>query len=234
MSPPTWTPVALRSEVAPYAGLAWRLVEAQHIVATQKLVDSLEEQAVLEDILEETKPPVPEACRDLDYLLSTPFSYRPYPHGSRFRRAGLTPGIWYGAERVEISLAEMVFYRFLFHAESPATPFPKDAAQYTAFAARVESATALDLTADPLASDAALWTDPLDYAPCQALEESARAAGAEVLRYRSVRDPRGGAALAILTCAAFAETAPNERHDWRVHLSRTGAMAVTGDGRTRL
>src|SRR5699024_5291479 len=124
MSLPIWTPDALRSEAAGYRGDAWRMVEAQHRVSTLKLVDGLDEQAVLETILEDTKPPMPAECRHLNYLLATPFRYRPYPHGSRFRRAGPSPGVWYGAARPETAMAEMVFYRFLFLAESPDTPFP--------------------------------------------------------------------------------------------------------------
>ena len=42
----------------------WRAVEAQHRIATMKLVDnSLPDQAILEKILEESKPPVPEEAR---------------------------------------------------------------------------------------------------------------------------------------------------------------------------
>ena len=39
------------------------------------LVDSLEEQALLEQVLDDSKPAVPEGCRHLDYLLFTPFRY---------------------------------------------------------------------------------------------------------------------------------------------------------------
>lgn len=226
MSSPTWTPDALRSEARPFRGTAWRLVEAQHRVSTLKLVDSLAEQAALEDILEETKPPVPEACRHLDYLLSTPFRYRPYPSGSRFRRAGLTPGVWYGAERPETAAAEMVFYRFLFYAESPATPFPDDAAEYTAFSAELATPVAFDLTAGALARDGARWTRLTDYEPCQQLAEAAREIGGEVIRYASIRDPDGGANLAVLTCRAFASPAPVERQTWRIRIGSTGAQAV--------
>ena len=125
MSSNTWTQDALQSELRPLQVPAWRLVEAQHVVSTLSLVDNLDEQNLLEDILEDTKPPVPAECRHLDYLLSTPFHYRPNPYGSRFRKAGLTPGIWYGAEQPETAVAEMVFYlfyRYLFYAESPETP----------------------------------------------------------------------------------------------------------------
>jgi hypothetical protein len=78
-----------------------------------KLVETLAEQALLEQVLEETKPPLPPECRHLHYLLFAPFRYRPYPQGSRFRRAGLTPGVWYGSDRPGTAAAEMVFYRFL-------------------------------------------------------------------------------------------------------------------------
>jgi len=220
------TPAALRSEAQPFRGQAWRFVEAQHRVSTLKLVDSLAEQAALEEILEETKPPVPDACRHLYYLLSTPFRYRPYPSGSRFRRAGLTPGVWYGAEQPETAAAEMVFYRFLFYAESPNTPFPDDAAEYTAFCVELATPVCLDLTTGGLAADHDLWTHLTDYAPCQQLTECAREIGAEVISYASVRDPEGGANLAVLTCSAFAAPQPVDRKTWRIRIGQSGAQAI--------
>lgn len=226
MSQPIWTQDALRSEARPYAGLAWRLVEAQHRVSTLKLVDSLAEQAALEEILETTKPPLPEDCRHLDYLLATPFRYRPYPTGSRFRRAGLTPGVWYGAEAPETAAAEMVFYRFLFYAESPETPFPDDAAEYTAFSADLATPVALDLTAGGLVADRVAWTGLTDYAACQALADGARGIGTEIIRYVSVRDPARGANLAVLSCRAFATPQPVDRQTWRIRIGPTGAQAL--------
>ena len=76
----------------------WRLVEAQHAVATLALVDSLEEQAKLEAILERTKPNVPQKCAYLHYLLAAPFRYGCYPVESRFHRKGCPPGAFYGSE----------------------------------------------------------------------------------------------------------------------------------------
>src|SRR5438552_11150402 len=105
-----------------------------------KLVDTLAEQSVLESIVDASKPPLPPECRHLDYLLATPFRYgAPYPKGSRFRRAGNTPGVFYASERPTTAVAEMAFYRLLFFAESPDTPWPKDAAEFTAFQAAVRS-----------------------------------------------------------------------------------------------
>ncbi len=51
----------------------WRAVEAQHRVATLRLVDTLDEQALLAEILEASKPRLPPAYRALHHLLSTPF-----------------------------------------------------------------------------------------------------------------------------------------------------------------
>ena len=228
MSSPIWTPAALSSEFRAHAGLCWRLVEAQHRVSTLRLVDTLDEQRLLEAILEETKPPVPPECRHLDYLLFTPFRYdAPYPRGSRFRGAGRTPGVFYAAERPETAAAETVFHRLLFFAESPATPWPGNAVEYTAFSARVSSDRAIDLTEPPLSADEALWTHPTDYAACQSLAEDVREAGGTIIRYRSVRDPGRGANLAILACSAFAAPRPVERRTWRIKVGPAAAQVLS-------
>src|SRR5687768_11875664 len=84
----TWTATALASEARDLAADAWRMVEAQHVTATLKLVDDAEEHEVLEALIEASKPPLPDAVRRLHYLLATPFRYPPPTHGSRFRAPG--------------------------------------------------------------------------------------------------------------------------------------------------
>lgn len=226
MSSPTWTPAALSSEVRRYEGRGWRIVEAQHRVSTLKLVDSLAEQRLLEDLIEETKPAIPPECRHLDYLLATPFRYgAEYPKGSRFRRAGRTPGVFYASEMPETGLAETAFLRVLFFAESPATPWPSEIAEYTAFSVAIATERALDLTRPPLVADRAFWTDPVRYETCQTFAETAREADLAMIRYESVRDP-GGCNLALLVCAAFAEPRPIERQTWRMRLGPSGVQAI--------
>ena len=234
---PTSTPVArsfkptssgqLDTHTRALSGRCWRVVEAQHVVSTLKLVDTLAEQQLLEELLDESKPRVPPECRHLHYLLSTPFRYgAPYPHGSRFRRAGLTLGVYYASRSVSTAIAEMAFYRLLFFAESPETPWPVNAGEQTAFAVRFSTRSALDLTRPPLDRDLARWMHPTDYAACQDLADRARAAGIHVIRYRSARDPDDGINLALLTCAAFRSREPMERQTWRVHLGPAGAWAI--------
>lgn len=227
MSSSTWTPAALSPETRALSGTCWRLVEAQHRVSTLKLVDTVEEQAILEERIQATKPPLPPGGERLHYLLSTPFRYgAPYPTGSRFRRAGLTEGVVCAAEEPRTAVAEIVFYRLLFYAESPDTPWPANASEYTAFSAAYGTAKGVDLTKGKLARNKAAWTHLTDYAACQALADTARAASIDVIRYQSVRDPQRGANVALLTVEAFARPKPVSQQTWHIRLSATGAQAI--------
>lgn len=222
-----WTPAALSSSARPLSGRCWRVVEAQHHVSTLKLVDSLDEQLLLEALIEGTKPMVPPECRHLHYLLFTPFRYGAvYPKGSRFRRAGLTEGVFYGAEAIETAIAEITFHRLLFFAESPRTPWPQNPAEYTAFAADYRTRKAIDLTRGRFKAHGAAWSDPEDYSPCQALAETARIAAIEIIRYPSVRDPNRRMNLALLTCGVFRNAQPASLQTWRIRLSAAGAQAI--------
>ncbi|HYZ32103.1 MAG TPA: RES family NAD+ phosphorylase [Crenalkalicoccus sp.] len=221
-----WTPPALASEARTISTSAWRVVESQSQVSTMKLVDGLDEQAILEAELDRSKPAVPASCAGLDYLLATPFRYAPYPQGSRFRRARQRDGCLYCSERVETAVAEDAFHRALFFAASPGTPLPRNPHGRTAFRVPVRASRAVDLTAPPLAHDRALWTHPSEYAPCQDLADAARAAGLEAIRYESVRDPGRGANLALLSPAALAAPAPTARETWRVLLRRDRVDAL--------
>jgi len=235
MSLPIWMRDALSSEQKRYEGRGWRLVEAQHQVSTLKLVDTLAEQELLESLLEETKPSIPLECRHLDFLLATPFRYgSAYPRGSRFRAAGMTRGVFYAAEMVTTALAEMAFHRLLFFAESPATAWPQDAAELTAFSCAIVSDQVIDLTQLPFKSHEDLWSDCADYSGAQSLAEMAREVNVAVLRYSSIRDPDAGFNLALLTCRAFAEPRPLERQTWRMRLSATGVQALCEFPRARI
>ncbi len=226
MSSGTWTASALRPELRPLAGAIWRVVEAQHRISTAALVDSAEEQVLLEEILEETKPPYPQAARNLHYLLKTPFRYdAPYPTGSRFRRAGRTPGVFYASEHLHTALAEMAYHRVRFHSASPDAPLPDRPVLHTAFSVSYGVCQGLDLTRPPLDHDRALWTHPTDYQATQALADEARGIAACALRHESVRDPRRRANVTLLTPEAFAESGPRAQQTWS-SLLRPGEIAL--------
>ena len=227
MSFSTWTPAALSSEAFPLAGVCWRVVEAQHHVSTLKLVDSVEEQSLLENLIEATKPSLPPECRDLHYLLATPFRYGAnYPSGSRFRKSGMTEGVYYASETPHTAVAEMAFSRLLFFAESPSTPWPVNPGEYTAFSAEYRTKKAIDLTKGRLAADRRKWLQLTDYSDCQARAEMARVAAVEVIRYASVRDPGRGVNVALLTCRAFSKPKPIDQQTWRIRFAEAGAQAI--------
>lgn len=210
------------------------MVESQSRVATLKLVDTLDEQAVLEAELENGKPLIPAACAGLDYLLATPFRYAPYPHGSRFRRLRQPEGCFYAAERVETAVAEEAFYRLLFFLDAPGTKLPGNPQERTAFRVPAETSRAIDLTLPPFDQETAVWKHPTDYEPCQALADAARAARIQAIRYSSVRDPDGGANIALLSPAALRAARPDVFETWHLFLREAAVQAVREMPRLRL
>lgn len=199
MSSSTWTPQEVASRATRKSVRLWRAVEAQHVASTLRLVDSLEEQRVLEEILDETKPAVPAAAARLHYLLYTPFRYPPL-HASRFR--GLTdPPVFYGAQSIRTACAELGYWRWRFLEDSAGLSQLGPAPQ-TLFEVRARS-LAVDLQSPPFSRDERLWTDPVDYGATQRFAGVARAAKIGMILYRSVRDDRPGRCAAVLTPTAF-------------------------------
>jgi hypothetical protein len=195
----------------------WRAVEAQHRASTMVLVDTLDEQALLERLLEETKPPLQEGQERLHWLLFTPFRYPPLPSGSRFR-SPVDPGVFYGADEQRTACAELGYWRWRLLLDSPALD-AIDPMQQTLFKTPVRG-HAIDLREPPHARQRKRWTDPLDYSACHALARDARDAGVQIIRYESVRDPDKGGCAAVLTHTAFAATAPTESELWTLAVFR--------------
>ncbi len=217
MSSRIWTPPAVASEAAPLRQEAWRAVEAQHVVATRALVDTLAEQHVLERVLDQGKPPIPDAAARLHYLLFTPFRYAPPPGGSRFR-GPTDPGVFYAADAVRTACAELGYWRWRHLLDSPALTSMPTRPQ-TVF--RVRFATkAVDLRKAPFLRERRTWTHPDDYSGCQRFGRIARDAGVGAIRYESVRDPQHGGCCALLDPGAFAKPDPLEQQTWMLSVAR--------------
>jgi hypothetical protein len=221
VSSSTWTPRAVASEARAVELDLWRAVEAQHVASTRRLVESNAEQAVLEAILEETKPSLRGGLEKLHYLLATPFRYPPGRFGSRFRSPA-DPGVFYAAEERRTACAEVGYWRWRFLADSAGLESLGPTAQ-TLFRVRAK-AKAVDLRAKPFARDRARWTHPSDYGPTQAFARAAREGAVPVVRYESVRDPQKGGCAALLEPAAFARRQPLALETW--HLTVTAAASA--------
>jgi hypothetical protein len=178
---------------------AWRGVEAQHVVSTMRLVDTLSEQAVLEQLLEQSKPAAPSEDAPKHYLLFTPFRYRS-PHASRFRRAH-DPGVWYGAKTVQTAIAELAYWRWRFLSDSEGLQQQTLLTQHTLFRASIKG-RAVPLQKPPWSQAQDAWTHPRDYQATQALAQAAKLRGVQWISYPSARDS-GGLCVAVLDLQAM-------------------------------
>ena len=211
MSSSIWTQCAGDSEIRRLDATPWRVVEAQHQLSTRKLVDSAEEQMLLEELLERVKPPSRAPSR-LHYLLSTPFRYPPLRHGSRFGTR-FDPGIWYGSETRRTAFAEVAYYRLVF-LEGSSAALGLLTTQHTVFSARVRTMRGVDLSGSAFARSRAAIASPSRYAATQALGSDMRAAGVEAARYPSARDKEGGLNVAVFSPRAFTGAKPRDLQTW--------------------
>lgn len=226
VSDATWDQAWFAS-AAPRQMQAWRGVEAQHIASTMRLVDSLDEQALLETLLEASKPALPAAAARKHFLLATPFRYRPQ-HGSRFRRAGAL-GVWYGADTLRTACAEVAYWRWRFVNDSAGLQAQELLTQHTFFSAEVDG-TAIDLTTAPWAASRARWTQDSDYSATQALAAAAHERALQWIHYESVRNP-GGTCAAVLDVAALHGPDLASQQTWHCRSTRDAVRLIhDGDG----
>jgi len=216
-----WTPTALSSEARPMSGSAWRVVEDQHTSSSRKLVDSIDEHDVLEEILEENKPGYLPGTERLHYLLKTPFRYKPpKKHGSRFRRPMEKMGVFYCSEKIRTALAEYTYHRLRFFRDSPETIFPENEETLTLFTVTFSTDHCLNLMEPNLNNDEAHWLSN-DYLPTQELALNGRKAGIKLITYQSCRDTQPGINHAILEPSAFKSKNPTSQQTWFLYLDKT-------------
>jgi RES domain len=234
MSQSIWTLCAARFKARRLSRYAWRAVEDQSVNSTRRLVDSDEEQAVLEALIDQVKPPLPTEFEvaGLHYLLWTPFRYPPLRHGSRFGTRS-ERGIFYGSETKPTVLAEKAYYRCLFLAGTEA-PFSGGVTQsITLFEFSFVARRGADLTLPPFDEFEAAICSPTSYTESQPLGAELRSAGVQAFRFRSARDPGRGVNVGLiepvfqakqpLSAERWICTATRERIEMKPGLIATGA-----------
>ncbi|MFH2006296.1 MAG: RES family NAD+ phosphorylase [bacterium] len=214
MAQSIWQRVGGGENLLEWAGEPWRVVEAQHRISTRKLVDSDEEQGLLEGLLDGVKPPVPAdpGFAKLHYLLATPFRHPPLRHGSRFG-SWTERSLFYGSERPETAFAEVAYYRLLFLADSEAALAPL-MVELTAFRAVVASERGIDLTTGAFEGFRGSLVSRSSYRVTQALGREMREDGVELFRYESARDPERGANVGIFAPGVFQRNRPRGPRTW--------------------
>jgi hypothetical protein len=224
-----WKPAWFDKGVRARAGTLWRGVEAQHVVSMMRLADDLDEQRVLEDLLEASKPALPPDGRGRHFLVFTPFRYRS-PVASRFRRS-TDPGVWYGAEELRTACGEVAYWRWRFLTDSDALVDRTLITEHTFFESSVRGRCA-DLTAAPWRTSGRAWRHATDYAACQDLADEARRREMAWLRYASVRVPDGRCGAA-LTPAALSIADGFAQQTWACKTWRGGAYLQRAGGEGR-
>lgn len=224
-----WDPSWLEDHSERMSMNAFRMVETQHIAATMRLVDSAEEQSLLEQMLEISKPPLPPHAEGLYYLLAAPFRYLP-PLGSRFRRAN-APGIWYGANDRFCACAEVAYWRQRFVLDSVGLLKESLSTEHSMYEAHV-SELAIDLTSVPWSQTEHQWLHPSDYTETQRLGQVVRDHSLVTwIRYGSVRAP-GYSCAAVFDPRGLTMVTTDGRYEqWHCHTTRDKVTFSNGQVR---
>ena len=209
---------------------AFRMVETQYVAATMRLVDSADEQRVLEELLETSKPPLPPQAIGSHYLLAAPFRYVP-PTGSRFRAVN-SPGIWYGADDAYCACAEIAYWRQRFLVDSAGLTKQSISTEHSMYEASVQG-RALNLLSHPWVLAQKHWMHPGDYTETQKLATLVRDSQTEVtwIRYASVR-ASDHVCAAVFDPRSLTMVTPDGRYEqWHCHT--TAERVTLSNGRAR-
>jgi hypothetical protein len=200
-------------------GTLFRLVESQEQTGTLGYVDTLAEQALLEEMLEAAKPPYPDDWTDYHYLLKTPFRYPPLKWGSRFGHTH-EPSLFYAGTHIDTALAESAFYRFVFWFSMDAPPIKNTMrSEHTLFSVGYQTPRGIQLQTAPFNQYAVELTHPQRYTVPQQLGSAMREAGVQAFEYQSARDPKKGICVALFSPSAFSQKRPKDTNQWLCEVS---------------
>jgi hypothetical protein len=219
-----WQACDGNNQITRIAGTLYRLVESQEQIATMGYVDTLEEQALLEEMLEETKPDYPDGIEVYHYLLTTPFRYPPLEYGSRFGHTN-EPSLFYAGCDPSVTLAESAFYRFVFlDSMEDVTEEDKIRSEHTMFSADYQTDNGVRLQQPPFNQYQVELTHLTDYSHSQQLGSDMREAGVMGFEYESARDVNHGTCVALYNTSPFSNSKPTNTEQWLCETSMTEVL----------
>lgn len=224
-----WDKCQGAAQIRPISGTLYRLVESQEQIATLGFVDTLEEQALLEELLEGIKPNYPLAQPEnafdrLHYLLKTPFRYPPLKWGSRFGRT-FENSIFYGGLTADVTLAEAAYYRLVFWYSMDAQPIKeKMRTEHTLFSVDYTTEKGIQLHTTPFDEYREQLAHPKDYSAAQQIGTRMREAEVDAFEYTSARDTNNGHCVGLFNATPFKQTKPKDSNQW---LCELGANEVS-------
>ncbi|MDP5070778.1 MAG: RES family NAD+ phosphorylase [Congregibacter sp.] len=179
-------------EFATFAGEVTRIVENQETIATAKITANLQEQDVLEEMIEDSKPG--KLDPQLHYLVTTAFRYPPLRHGSRFGTQ-FEPSLMYASLELETCLQEFAFYRFMFCFDMEQPPPKSIAAPHTVFSLHLNGCSCVDLRSPEYGDLKAEIRSPQSYTLTHQIGRQLRNHGADMLVFDSARGPGSNVGL---------------------------------------
>lgn len=202
-----------QEHIKPLCAVVFRVAESQQKVATNTLVDTLQEQRVLEEMLDRVKPRIPQDCDQFDYLIYTPFRYPPLKHGSRFGKK-IHPSIFYGSRNIEAAFAELAYYRFVYYDGMMTAPKKQQkVTQHTSFNIDLQTQKGVALTELPFNKYRNKISDPTSYSVSQEIGQDMREKGVEAFSYFSARAV-DEVNIGIFTCKAIKSLVPDALNHW--------------------
>jgi len=199
---------------------AWRIVELQEKTSTRKLVDSIEEQKVLEELIDDSKPPLLREEAHFHPLLYTPFRYPPLKNGSRFGKKS-EPSLWYGSLNTQTSMAEKAYYQLAF-INASAGNFEMVISPMTIFSVKLNIVKGVRLHESPFLKYQNHISSPSSYQWSQFLGKQMRDHHLDGFLFASARDRKKGINVGLFKINSFANKQPNATsfQMWQCHTTK--------------
>lgn len=205
-----------KSEFIPLELKGFRCVEDQSQSATKNLVDNILEHDILEQEIEHSKPVIPSFCRNLHFLISTPFRYRPAKWGSRFGTRN-QPSMLYGSLEENTALAETAYYQLRFFLASRGK-FKVTTKAFCVFEINIKSVFGFNLTT----SEFDFFKNALKsvdvYSETQSVGTHLRNRNVEAFLFWSARCDGTNFALFTPKCVIGGSKTPPQKH-WEASVS---------------
>lgn len=202
----------------------YRIVENQEYNSTYSLVDDRSEHELLEEMIEDSKPPKPIDCSVDDYLLFTPFRYPPLKDATRFGKV-TERSPFYGSEKLYAAFAEKAYRLEKFDSDTEAN-FPNRNLPFTSFKFAANANSCLNVLEAPFDKYIDRIHNPVSYDDSQALGAEIRRHTIQACLFQSVRcsDTRN---IAIFDPSIFTKKSYDQKQ-WSCLIGQTEITFIHG------
>ena len=219
-----WRDIDLTEYARPKDLVGFRVVENQEYNSTYALVDNDAEHNVLEQMIEDSKPPKPDDCPIDDFLLFTPFRYPPLEDATRFGKV-TERSPFYGSEKLEAAFAEKAHRIEKFDKDTEAT-FPNRNLSFTSFKFSAKASSFLNLLETPFEQYRGEIHNPKSFDDSQELGTEMRDCDIQACTFDSVRCS-GAKNIAIFDPSIFTKKS-HENKQWSCLIGQEEITFVAG------